>query len=252
VTDPGYPFSFAPVPRWIFEWRRRRLLTESEKQLLEALFHLAKARALKNGEETPAISLDLLVEYVDPRAFRRNTDRRRAHDAVRKRIERAAERGLLGYRCVGSTEAGFQYVFRLPIAAPVPSEPCPSADGTSRPTPAAVETGSPSEIPAPAEEVASELERGRGVHSRPTGDTSRPRANTTVIPGTERDSARAGDASRPSPRDVRDVNQLLTEGSLGPSRAHAHARAREDLDPDVVQARLTPEAAEAVMKARRQ
>lgn len=223
----GYPY--APVPRWVFELRRERLLADTEALLLQALFHLAALDALMEGRETPSVSLDrLLLEYVDCRRFRRRTDRDRAADALRKRLERGQARGLFSYRVVGNAQAGYRYVFKLVTERPDASVLRPTATGGPRPRPAAPETRSAPTPEGKGRRVASDRERTPSVQSRPISDASRPTTDGAANPPADPGSAGPGDASRPSPSDVRSKSKALIEeerADVGEG-TYTHERAR--------------------------
>lgn len=224
-------YAFAPVPRWVFTYMREGRLSAEDVLLLSTLFHLARNRDLQRRAETPRVGLDVLFHYVDPRHFRGNAERKRAREALRKRIARAQERGLFTYRLEGNPTRGYFYVFTLPHEPPPLSARCPPADDASCPADDALDRGSEPETDEEPRRIASGVERKPMTQGRPEGHRSRPEAVDAPTPLHNGNNIADADGLRPAARDVSDENLAMrgaSEGQASPSRLNARREATSE------------------------
>jgi hypothetical protein len=218
------PYEFAPVPRWLFEYRRDRVVGDKEFALLAALYNLAPIAKLRIGENF-SINLDRLREYVDVRSLRRETDRKRSDDAVRKRLERARDRGLLEYTVTGNPTAGYRYSISLPLSKPNLSAKRPISSGVSRPTSPPPEARTSKPDAQTEASVASGLSCGASVQPRPTSDVPRPTSEIGRIRDRDKSCAIGRDEARPSSSDVREKNTNRSEERLHGEASSSRVRA---------------------------
>lgn len=120
-------FSFSPVPRRLRVARRARRLSANEYDLLAFLYDRANTDALKEGQETPRLTADQIVEGV-PGTGEWATIYKRL-----QRVRDAPEKWLI-WRVRGDRWRGFEYVFTLLPAPPERCEQCPSASEDASPT----------------------------------------------------------------------------------------------------------------------
>lgn len=205
-TTKTLPYKFGPVPNWAFEYVRDRKISQDDGWLLACLYRLARTETLISGGET-RVNLATLLEYVDSRKFRRRAERQRAHDALRKKIERAQKRGLFTYRVTGNPTTGYRYLFQLPQAAPEVSALRPTTNGNPHPTSQAAPSESAPDVAAEAKPNASDHQRAKELPSRPRSDSSCPTSRTERNPDHNAKNATRHDDSRPRAIDLRDDNK---------------------------------------------
>jgi hypothetical protein len=220
-----FPFAFAGVQRWMFQYVADGIMSRDDGWTLATLSHLMKAPNLAEGTEFG----------IDPERLLKHLERgsgAKSRDALRKKLDRMRQRGLLvSFRVDGNPHAGYTYFVTLPLAPPAVSALCPTSRGGSSPTSVAPKSATETDSGDEEREDASDLALPRMDESCPTSLDSCPTLEAAATPGTNGVRAGVPDELCPTYRDVRDDTNICSEEDVlgGASLSRTHAREDEEV-----------------------